>query len=123
MLAGMREVHSIGDAALRRIRPAGLVLALAGVLALMALVPATSQAACDPLDPAVCLQPWPNDFFTVEDPTTWSAPWTVALTMITSEGPLVEYACHEGNYGLRNILEVARDEEKAAAEAAAKGTK
>ncbi len=59
---------------------------------------------------------------TVEDPTTWSAPWTVALTMITSEGPLVEYACHEGNYGLRNILEVARDEEKAAAAAAAKGT-
>ena len=60
----------MGDAALRRIRPAGLVLALAGVLALMALVPATSQAACDPLDPAVCLQPWPNDFFTVDDPTT-----------------------------------------------------
>jgi len=60
---------------------------------------------------------------TVQDPTTWSAPWTVALTMRTSEGPLVEYACHEGNYGLRNILEVARDEEKAAAEAAAKGTK
>jgi hypothetical protein len=39
--------------------------------------------------------------------------------MRTSEGPLVEYACHEGNYGLRNILEVARDEEKAAAAAAA----
>jgi hypothetical protein len=60
---------------------------------------------------------------TVQDPTTWSAPWTVALTMRTSEGPLVEYACHEGNYGLRNILEVARDEEKAAADAAAKGQK
>jgi hypothetical protein len=58
---------------------------------------------------------------TVDDPTVWTAPWTVALTMRTSEGPLVEYACHEGNYGLRNILEVARDEEKAAAEAAAKG--
>jgi hypothetical protein len=58
---------------------------------------------------------------TVEDPTTWTAPWTVALTMRTSEGPLVEYACHEGNYGLRNMLEVARDEEKAAADAAAKG--
>jgi hypothetical protein len=55
---------------------------------------------------------------TVEDPTVWTAPWTVALTMRTSEGPLVEYACHEGNYGLRNILENARDEEKAAAEAA-----
>jgi hypothetical protein len=55
---------------------------------------------------------------TIEDPTVWTAPWTVALTMRTSEGPLVEYACHEGNYGLRNILEVARDEEKAAAGAA-----
>jgi hypothetical protein len=60
---------------------------------------------------------------TVEDPTQWVQPWTAAFTMRTSEGPLVEYACHEGNYGLRNILEVARDEEKAAAEAAAQGRK
>jgi hypothetical protein len=52
---------------------------------------------------------------TVEDPTVWTKPWTVRLSMRPSEGPLVEYACHEGNYGLRNILEVARDEEKAAA--------
>ena len=52
---------------------------------------------------------------TVEDPTVWTAPWTAAFSMRTSEGPLFEYACHEGNYGLRNILEVARDEEKAAA--------
>jgi hypothetical protein len=57
---------------------------------------------------------------TVQDPTVWTAPWTVALTMRTSEGPLIEYACHEGNYGLRNILEVARDEEKAAAAAGRK---
>lgn len=55
---------------------------------------------------------------TVEDPTTWTKPWTVALSMRPSEGELVEYACHEGNYGLRNILEVARDEEKAAAQKA-----
>lgn len=54
---------------------------------------------------------------TVEDPTVWTKPWTVRLAMRPSEGPLVEYACHEGNYGLRNILEVARDEEKAAAAA------
>ena len=54
---------------------------------------------------------------TVEDPTTWTAPWTAAYSMRPSEGPLFEYACHEGNYGLRNILEVARDEEKAAAAA------
>jgi len=56
---------------------------------------------------------------TIEDATVWSAPWTVAFNMRTSEGPLVEYGCHEGNYGLRNMLEVARDEEKAAAAAAA----
>jgi hypothetical protein len=55
---------------------------------------------------------------TVEDPSTWVAPWTARYSMRPSEGPLFEYACHEGNYGLRNILEVARDEEKAAAEAA-----
>ena len=54
---------------------------------------------------------------TVEDPTVWTRPWTVKLNMRPSEGDLVEYACHEGNYGLRNILEVARDEEKAAASA------
>jgi hypothetical protein len=52
---------------------------------------------------------------TIEDPTVWTKPWTVKLGMRPSEGDLIEYACHEGNYGLRNILEVARDEEKAAA--------
>jgi hypothetical protein len=57
---------------------------------------------------------------TVDDPTVWTRPWTALLNLRPSEGELVEYACHEGNYGLRNILEVARDEEKAAAEAAAK---
>jgi len=54
---------------------------------------------------------------TVDDPTTWTKPWTVELRMRTSEGDLYEYACHEGNYGLHNILEVARDAEKAAAAA------
>jgi hypothetical protein len=57
---------------------------------------------------------------TVEDPTVWTKPWTVKLALRPSEGDLVEYACHEGNYGLRNILEVARDEERAAAAAASK---
>jgi len=54
---------------------------------------------------------------TVDDPTTWTKPWTVEEHMRTSEGDLYEYACHEGNYGLHNILEAARDEEKAAAAA------
>jgi hypothetical protein len=57
---------------------------------------------------------------TVDDPTTWTRPWTATYVMRPSEGDLIEYACHEGNYGLRNMLEVARDEEKAAAEAAKK---
>jgi len=60
---------------------------------------------------------------TVEDPATWTQPWTAKVNMRPAEGELYEYACHEGNYGLRNILEVARDEEKAAAEAAAKSSK
>jgi hypothetical protein len=55
---------------------------------------------------------------TFEDATQWTQPWTAAYTMNTAEGELYEYACHEGNYGLRNILENARDEERnAAAEA------
>jgi len=53
---------------------------------------------------------------TFEDDTQWTQPWTAAYSMRTAEGELYEYACHEGNYGLRNILENARDEEKAAAQ-------
>jgi hypothetical protein len=51
---------------------------------------------------------------TVDDPHTFVRPWTIALPMRTSEGALYEYACHEANVGLYDILEVARDEEKAA---------
>ena len=56
---------------------------------------------------------------TFEDETQWVQPWTAAYGMRPAEGELYEYACHEGNYGLRNILENARAEERAAAEAAA----
>jgi hypothetical protein len=52
---------------------------------------------------------------TVSDPTTWEKPWTVLLPMRPTEGDLIEYACHEGNYSMFNLLEVARDEDKAAA--------
>jgi hypothetical protein len=55
---------------------------------------------------------------TFQDDTQWTQPWTAAYSMRTGEGELYEYACHEGNYGLRNILENARDEERKAAEAA-----
>jgi hypothetical protein len=59
---------------------------------------------------------------TVDDPQTFVRPWTVALPMRPSEGDLYEYACTEANVGLYDILEVARDEEKAAAEAAKRQT-
>jgi hypothetical protein len=55
--------------------------------------------------------------FTVEDPTTWTRPWTVAYPIVKTDGPIYEFACHEGNYGLRDILTGARYEEKLAGEA------
>ena len=57
--------------------------------------------------------------FTVEDPTSWTKPWSAEIPMMKTEGPLYEYACHEGNYDLSNILRIARALEKEA-EAAAK---
>jgi hypothetical protein len=52
---------------------------------------------------------------TVSDPTTWERPWTVLLPMRPTDGEIIEYACHEHNLSMFNILEVARDAEKAAA--------
>jgi hypothetical protein len=47
-------------------------------------------------------------------------PWTLLVNLRRTDDPLVEYACHEGNYGLSGILSGARaDDEKAAAKAAA----
>ena len=54
--------------------------------------------------------------YTVDDPTTYTKPWTVSLPMSKTEGPILEYACHEGNYGMTNLLSGARVMEKAAAE-------
>jgi hypothetical protein len=53
---------------------------------------------------------------TFEDATHWTQPWTARYSMRPAEGELYEYACHEGNYGLRNILENARDAERSGAE-------
>jgi hypothetical protein len=58
--------------------------------------------------------------FTVEDDATWTRPWTAEATMLKTQGPLFEHACHEGNYGLYNTLVGARLEEKHAEEAAKK---
>jgi hypothetical protein len=58
--------------------------------------------------------------FTVEDPATWTKPWSAEVPWKKDIGPLFEHACHEGNYGLYNTLAGARAEEKRAAEEAAK---
>jgi hypothetical protein len=58
--------------------------------------------------------------FTVEDPNTWAQPWTASYRMQRIEGPMFEYACQEGNYGMRNTLSGARAADRAAAEAAGK---
>ena len=55
--------------------------------------------------------------YRVDAPTTYTKPWTVSFPMSKSEEPLYEYACHEGNYGMANLLRGARAREKAAAEA------
>ena len=49
---------------------------------------------------------------TIEDPTVFTKPWTVEISMDRTEGPLFEVACHEGNYGMFNILSGHRAEEK-----------
>jgi hypothetical protein len=60
--------------------------------------------------------------FTIDDPATWTQPWTAEAPMTKSVGPIFEHACHEGNYGVMNTLAGARLEDKKAAEAAAKKT-
>ncbi len=52
--------------------------------------------------------------FTVSDPTEYATSWTAAIPMMPLDGELWEYACHEGNYGMFNILRGARVEEMAA---------
>ena len=60
--------------------------------------------------------------FTLEDAKTWARPWTAEFPFMKMdpEGPFIEFACHEGNRSVPNMLAGARHEEKLAAEAAAK---
>ena len=55
--------------------------------------------------------------FTLDDPTIWTQPWTGMFHFKRDEAQyeLVEYACHEGNYGMRNILSAARAKDQQAA--------
>jgi len=58
--------------------------------------------------------------FTVDDPTVWTQPWSGEYEFSPSKGIVYEYACHEGNYALADMLAGARaDEAKAIAAAAA----
>ena len=52
--------------------------------------------------------------YTVDDPNTWTEPWTVNLPMTLNELPMFEYACHEGNYSMDAMLGGARADERAA---------
>ena len=56
--------------------------------------------------------------FTVTDPTTYTGSWTASIPMSHLEAPIFEYACHEGNYGLLNILRGTRAQERVAADTA-----
>jgi len=55
--------------------------------------------------------------FTVDDPATWARPWTAQIALAKIEGPILEFACHEGNLGLPHTLSGAREAEKAAEDA------
>lgn len=50
--------------------------------------------------------------FTAEDSTMWRQPWTAQIPMTRSDAGMFEYACHEGNYGMVNILAGARAQER-----------
>ena len=52
--------------------------------------------------------------FTVDDPSTWAHSWSAEIPMMKIQGPVFEYACHEGNYGMANNLSGARADEKKA---------
>ena len=51
-------------------------------------------------------------YVTVDDPSTWSRPWTLMIPLKRTGEQMFEYACHEGNYGLRAILSGARAQEQ-----------
>jgi hypothetical protein len=48
---------------------------------------------------------------TMDDPSTWTAPWTIAMPLGLEKQPSLPFECHEGNFGLRNILSAARANE------------
>jgi hypothetical protein len=51
---------------------------------------------------------------TINDPGTWTRPWSLMIPLKRANHPMYEYGCHEGNYGMAGILAGARAEERAA---------
>ena len=51
--------------------------------------------------------------FTVEDLATWTKPWTASIPMARTDDQIFEYACHEANYGLENVLKGGRYRDQA----------
>ena len=56
--------------------------------------------------------------FTVTDPDAWTQPWTAVVPMKRTDSPIFEYACHEGNYAMFNILTGSRAKDRAAEDGA-----
>ncbi len=54
--------------------------------------------------------------FTVDDPNTWTRPWSAEIPIVKTEGRLFEYGCHEGNHDIRHILEIHRNLDQQAAD-------
>jgi hypothetical protein len=50
--------------------------------------------------------------FTVDDPTIWTKPWTAVIPMKQTDEQIYEYACHEENFAMRNVLRGARSDER-----------
>jgi hypothetical protein len=61
--------------------------------------------------------------FTIDDPATWTKPWSAIIPMNRTEGPLFEYACSEGNNDLINLIEAGRAARKAAVRNPSKDSK
>ena len=95
-----------------------LVIETANFMALGTAHPAPNMERLEALGPQLHLTEYFSRFdgdtlayaFTIDDSTAFARPWTVETTMTKTPNPLYEYACHEGNYGLLNILAGARAE-------------
>jgi hypothetical protein len=61
--------------------------------------------------------------FTATDPTTWTRPWSAQIPMRRTDEQIFEYACHEANYGMTNLLQGARAVDRESATSASRGAR